>query len=662
MKKYYTKNDLIENTNLAERQIEKILGGENHELIKKMTQPYSKRVDQIKNLCSVDTFRLNFIGDIGVGKSTALCHLMNFIDDQSLEDKSRKANDICILKTAGGRTTLCETVIKIDNSLDNITIEIEALDEKEFEKKIDEFCDNELKIESEQVLPQEVVNVLINMSGYPTKLSKKEIEMVSSECLSKEDERAKKSELIYKKKKEYISKVTSNECVSINKDILKFAIMKRVDYLNRNKLEFVFDKEPLIKKEIKTVFERINSGLEPHSPFPKKIVIKIPHKDMSIRLPKYISEVIDSKGLDGKAVRSDIQKIMSDNKNIIVLCDSIPSFGNIFENDWLCSMLTHTKDLNHRCFLIGLEKMEELKNVNNAEGDRVQGSDQKQQELKNKHGRFISDVSFKENNILFYNALYGIDYNSEHSIERFQRDKYEHEKIEVIKAIENSLENMYNELCVEIKELRKLLSIFEENRISDNIRHKFNALKIEISTYIDELKDYQQSKLDDLPKRISVIHAGSVRGSVNRNGKYYNCDIYSECSQIGSYVYTEACNNRLYSLKRFLEDQKLFDIDNEMEVAIKEALKYKIDQEYSAFELNARRDYYTISENNIYHSLMWDISRNYWGDRNGNYRNRVVENIMSDLKNKNTEYTLGKLMHGVNFFKNIYEFIDEVTK
>lgn len=661
MKKKYTKREVIEQINFSREQIDGITNGNVHELIKKMTIPYQNRIEQIEHLCNVNSFRLNFIGNVGIGKSTALCHLMDFTNFESGDIVSKKSTELCILKTASGRTTLCETSIIVTEK-SNIEVEVEEIENSEFDKYISDFCDQIIALNTDQVLPQELMNVIYNMSGFPMKLTKDEIDYANNECKDKVKLKEMKNNILIKKRIDFIGSVNDEKIENINKNNLKSALLTKIDRENRNVKTYTVENNENTKKSLKDIFEKINSGQMEKCPIPKSIKIKIPRESNIFRTPKYISEIIDSKGLDGKAVRNDIQTLLAEDDNLIILCNGIADFGNVFENDWINSILIHKKDLRHRCFLMGLEKLNELSEVNNCEGDRIQGIELKQTELENKYSQLLSNIKFKENNILFYNALRGIKYNSDYIIENFDKDDYYSEKEDVIGAIENSVEDMYDELYHELKELRRALSIFEQNTISKELKDKLYRVKNDVRTHLDEIGETYGNKISVLPNRIELINAGVVRGSVNRNGIYYNCNIYSECSQIGSEAFTEICSNRIYSLSRSLTHEGIFNSENEMEVAISEALLYKIEQEYSAFEMQARNDYYKVTESKIYNSGIWEEARRYWGDGKGNYRSRVIDSIMSDFRVNNIEAELSKYVHSKNLFETLYNFIDNVTK
>ncbi|ABR48421.1 hypothetical protein Amet_2263 [Alkaliphilus metalliredigens QYMF] len=648
----YSKKDVQVNLESAKKKISSIVNGDSHELIKRMTEPYVSRIEQIEKLNSVENFKLNFVGSVGLGKSTALCHITNLVDLDIIKNDISKLKDTSILKTGSGRTTLCETTIRLNNNFSTF-IKIEKLDKINFEKDIEAFCAQIIGEENEEALSREVFNVIVNMSSFPDKLKKSDRSRLREEYSKDQFDKLSK-ELLYNLQKDYIKTYTNGQYDEIDAVSLFEAVTSAIDYDNRS-VEYLYcPEDEVAKKWLKEKFNRINSGLEKHCPYPKEIVISVNSKDVDFQVPQNVIEIIDSKGLDGKAVRTDVQDLISSEDNIVFLCNGINDYGNILEYDWLKSVLVHNNDINHRCFILGLEKGNELELVNNADGDRVEGMYLKQDELKNKFNQLVKDVSFDDNNMLFYNAFRGLDSNA--------IDDYTDQRLSISRSVEDNIRNMYHQLNQELKGINESLEIFKQGRITEDLKDKLLKVKIDLKSYMSEVIAVQNDSLSKLPQRVKDFHAGVVRASVNRNGNYDYCNIYSECSQIGSDEFTNTCHNLVYSIKRNLRSSMFFDINDPVESAVQDALIYKIEQEYINYEKLARRDYYNVSENKIAKSTMWSEARLLWGRGSGNYKGEVIKNITNELEISHTEETLKSFKHAENYFRVLFDFIDSVTQ
>ncbi|MHC5595669.1 MAG: hypothetical protein ACYTXC_06835 [Nostoc sp.] len=76
-----------------------------------------ERLDEIERILSIEKYKIAFIGTIGQGKTTAICHLFNLISDLKVSKTSgSKTEDVSetkeLLSTGAGRTTICEVIIK----------------------------------------------------------------------------------------------------------------------------------------------------------------------------------------------------------------------------------------------------------------------------------------------------------------------------------------------------------------------------------------------------------------------------------------------------------------------------------------------------------------------------------------------------------------------
>ena len=101
-----------------------------------------ERLLRIQDLIKIEKYNLAFIGKIGVGKTTAICHLFNLILNQKKiikeDDENREIQSVKeILSTASGRTTICEVVIRANNQ---ISLEIDPYSEEEVQESIKVFC------------------------------------------------------------------------------------------------------------------------------------------------------------------------------------------------------------------------------------------------------------------------------------------------------------------------------------------------------------------------------------------------------------------------------------------------------------------------------------------------------------------------------------------
>ena len=255
----------------CEENIETVCGLTNNSsinpLIKIMIEPITERIDRINEICQVDKYTLTFIGPIGVGKSTAISNLIGLIDESILktyQQSEHTLQDIPLLKTAEGRTTLCETVITLSDS-DSCSVKIDALPLQEFELLIEQFClyiDKQSCNDEKSECPIEIRRVITNMAKIPNNISDSQV--MTNYINQTFDQNAEKTYT------------------------LKDAIIKNINYSERKVLSVAFNfnnEQGDISTWLKKTMSEINNGENDLMPFPKKIDINICKTYISQELP-----------------------------------------------------------------------------------------------------------------------------------------------------------------------------------------------------------------------------------------------------------------------------------------------------------------------------------------------------------------------------------------
>ncbi|WP_257236263.1 hypothetical protein [Nostoc sp. 'Peltigera malacea cyanobiont' DB3992] len=138
-----------------------------------------ERLDEIEKILSIEKYKIAFIGTIGQGKTTAICHLFNLISDfnvsKTIANKPRNVIETKeLLSTGAGKTTICEVIIK---SAEKTYIEIEPYTVDEMENLIFEFCDyiadkDNANPDKRIIISQEIERAIRNVTEmklrYPT--------------------------------------------------------------------------------------------------------------------------------------------------------------------------------------------------------------------------------------------------------------------------------------------------------------------------------------------------------------------------------------------------------------------------------------------------------------------------------------------------------------
>jgi len=81
-------------------------------------QAIGTRLAKIRRILNIQRYNLVFIGQVGAGKTTAICHLLNLVREVEVEKSLKSGKKVIIkktqelLSTGAGKSTICEVVIR----------------------------------------------------------------------------------------------------------------------------------------------------------------------------------------------------------------------------------------------------------------------------------------------------------------------------------------------------------------------------------------------------------------------------------------------------------------------------------------------------------------------------------------------------------------------
>ena len=252
------------------------------------------RLDEIEKILNIDKYKIAFIGTIGQGKTTAICHLFNLISDFTVSNNSgSKTENVTgtkeLLSTGAGRTTICEVIIKPS---EKTYIEIEPYTVDEMENIISEFCEyiankDNPKIEQRIIISKEVERAIRNV-----------IEMKSRSKTIYVSNKPKKETIDPAKEK--FDKLGLDELkkLAFNNAKLESRTMNKIEFNNQNNEQ----------EWIKNIFAAINAAELKEFAIPRKIYLYVSHDVLSGSNLSQFDSVIDTKGLDENPIRKDLKK------------------------------------------------------------------------------------------------------------------------------------------------------------------------------------------------------------------------------------------------------------------------------------------------------------------------------------------------------------------
>jgi transcriptional regulator with XRE-family HTH domain len=225
-----------------------------------------------------------FVGEIGVGKTTALSFVTNLIVSDGDKKKS-------IFPTGSGRTTVCEVAIKIAPAFG---IAVDCLTEEQIRRLVTDLI-NGLKF-GKNGLPSELERVVRNMADVRRVM----IRMKDGKLETRDQLKA------------LIEKFTDI-------DGAIGEVMARMKLESRTETQMILSKDTEGSMEwLSTNISRINFGQHPRFSVPQRITVLLPLE--ALRKTPFLISVIDTKGVEGTTQRPDLMAQIEDSRTVTVLC------------------------------------------------------------------------------------------------------------------------------------------------------------------------------------------------------------------------------------------------------------------------------------------------------------------------------------------------------
>lgn len=239
-----------------------------------------------------------FIGDMGVGKSTAISFIFDLLVPPSI---TNKAINRPVLETGAGGTTICEVHIKAGPEFG---ISLLPMNDAELRELVADFCSSKWVIHtSEQRETGETIGVsreaeraIRNMSGLVRKR-----ETVEGKTI-------------------YLDPISDLTKSSGSEEEFRTRVLGLMGLENRTRRELWYDsstrKNPM--EWVTETFKAVNNGRLKDVSLPMSIDLLIP--DFSRSFGELEITIIDTKGVDDVAVREDLDHRLRDPRTSVVFC------------------------------------------------------------------------------------------------------------------------------------------------------------------------------------------------------------------------------------------------------------------------------------------------------------------------------------------------------
>lgn len=432
-----------------------------------------------------------FVGNIGVGKSTAICRVADL-------EVQKERTLVPMLEVGGGGVTICEVHLVQGPQYGLI---VEPMGENEIRREVLEFTDflmpsSETRQEEEtgdldsHGTSKEIERAIRNMSGL-TKSVRRETKPDGKRVRVTVDSAKKLAE------------------DSADSDALAVEILARMELQKRTRRELWYSEssseEPLLW--LQKNFAQVNNGRHPEFSIPERIEITVPQQileeeSLSIR-------IIDTKGIDRTAERRDLEEHFSAPNTIVVLCSSF----NDAPSTSVQKLLERAKEgqfanLETKTTVLALPRPNEALAVKDDAGFSVETvedgydlkGDQAEMRLEALH---VPGVR-----VGFFNALEDTPTLLSDFLLELVRDLRKRHCENLKEAVVGANDLVQNFAEEQVREIQYIAS---KNLI---IWLKNNQ----------QIGPFSRSLQDSLLSAISRAHASSLRASVRRQGEWYNLD------------------------------------------------------------------------------------------------------------------------------------------
>jgi transcriptional regulator with XRE-family HTH domain len=561
---------------------------------------YRKTIlDAADYLRRLDHF-ISFVGEIGVGKSTAICGLTNLLlppDPKAQTALSRRV----VLEAGSGRMTLCEVQVRSEGKT-AYGLVVQPQSQEEIFRMVSDFCASLVDIlgnagagaagdgESRGV-PEELSKAIRNMAGLGRKTEKgadgRTVRTDPAMDLAREC-------------KEDLAELTGE-------------VLKRIGLEKRTRTEFRFETESRVEglQRLKELFASVNKGLAVDVSLPRRIDMIVPAPLLGKR--PFTVRIVDTKGVDETAIRPDIRAYLDDGRTLTVLCTRFNSAPDSKVQQLLENLVSTGSEraMNERVVVLVLARSEEVMDTQDDTGNRAESTEEGYR-IKGDQVRWsLSKLKgAKSVPVLFFDVL-----NDDHQTVADQIAL-------AVEGMRAAQVRRIGEAGSAIDELIKRYGEAQTKEAQDEVRRR---LRIFIAQHL-ELASSAERAHRSLTSAVRSTHARTVWATTRRKGGWPGLDAYhwlgvgtAEDAQRRSQPVLSGIDELLGNM---LGDEKLEparDYLNEIRRTIpawrEEFLKDATASGREIFRAELFLD-----------NAVWDECENFWGGGSG-YRDRVAQRL-----------------------------------
>ena len=468
-------------------------------------------------LLSLD-HKVVYVGDIGVGKTTAACQQAGLVTDLATSADLKGM----ILDTGGGRTTLCDVYVQKG---DKFAINVEPLADEEVYRLVEELCRAvQQKREKEQPAntssdyrpPEEIERALRNMAGLTRSTRKKDASPPPDPIM----EIGPSSQSIEEFKAEVASRLT---------------LWRRT----RRTIEFEGTDLGAGRRWLKSTFAAINNGRHPDFSLPDKITVTVPFSLVS-ETPFGVT-LVDTRGVDGSAIRPDLMNHLKDQRAVTILCSKWGSAPDSHLQDVLKHVTETESDptLTSRVAVLVLARAGDGLSMRDDSGESVKDPSEgyaiKRVHVEDALGR----ISLKDIEVTVFDATY---------------DKPVELTNFLISKIDALREAQCSHARTTIRAIDQMLKNVEEAEVLATLESVNNELQIFANSHESLKKRFEPVHLW-LLRALRHQHPRTVWAATRRAGSFWNFNVYQHLGDGASADAKRRCDQGIVGLRKIVENK-----------------------------------------------------------------------------------------------------------
>ena len=559
-----------------------------HAFVTRLAEYEKELVNAAYNVAQTE-YSVAFVGDIGIGKTTALCR----ISDLEVQ-KEGVVIPTPVLDCGGGGVTVCEVHLVWGPDYGII---VEPRDVNEIDREVLEF--------SKYLLPSHEGDPDNELDGQDFSGTSREIERAIRNMSGLVQERRRKPDGT----RERLDRARELASGFDDPKDLAAEILTRMKLPNRTRREIWFSnisgKEAL--PWLEEIFKQVNNGRHPEFSLPKRIEVLVPHRILGENFLNI--RLVDTKGIDGTAERADLEVHFDAPNTIVILCSSFNDAPSLSAQQLLKrSQAGGVRDLDIKAAVLALPRPDEALAIKDDLGDLADnvadGYDLKREQAEMRLG--MEDINCAT--VEFFNA----------------REDHPQRLTDFLLGMVNGLRDKHREtLAVVIKGASDLVQNYEQEQTSVVQQQAAHHL----TTWLDNNRELGTSASglgNALLEAIEKAHPSSLRASVNRQGEWHNLDYPHQLAYGARFKASQAIGRRVDAFREVSQNALNNPDLAEAYPLVEQALRI-FEEGTQALPRNIQVFGRTIYTHDLKpDSTFWARCENEWG-RGSGYRDRVYK-------------------------------------